>query len=109
MATSNSLLHIGVNSIADIENLIRVYPNPVSDVLYIEWSSVHMPVVGVVTNHTTTVDIVLYDMLGRSVSVLHIVGRETNNALVHSLAVGSLPKGLYILSVGGERVKVLIE
>ncbi len=110
VANSGSLFHTGVNQIEQNANLIHVYPNPVHDVLYVEWpSQPRMTLVGngergrTMTNQLTR-DITMYDMMGRS--VLQLVGDNTNQK---QFPIGQLPKGLYILSVGGEKVKVLVE
>ena len=120
-ATSGSLLHIGMDNIEDEDNGIRVYPNPVSDVLYVEWSSA---LVGYGSTSLTTTNqrqglpstktnIVMYDMMGRN--ILQVVVVPTNHArLIQTIYVGALPKGLYILSVGGDsdsyrKVKVVVE
>ncbi len=119
-ASSGSLLYTtGIGYISEAENGIRVYPNPASDILYLEWSSLaHMPLVGSGERSRTTDqltrDIALYDMLGRRVTQLVglVIGNETNQ-LCYTIYVGDLPKGLYILRVGENpdsyRVKVLVE
>ena len=89
---SGSLLHIGVSQIENVDNVIRVYPNPVSDVLYIEG----LP--------NTRTNIVLYDMLGKQV-----YSNTTNGEVLYSLSIGHLSKGLYLLSVGNEKIKLVIE
>ncbi len=92
VATSGSLLHTGLNHIEHIDNLIRVWPNPTNDVLYIE---------GLPNNKT---NISLYDLLGKQV-----YNTSTNGEVLYNISIGHLAKGLYILSVGEEKVKLAVE
>jgi len=92
VANSNSLLHIGMNHIEHIDNLMRVWPNPTNDILYIDG----LP--SIKTN------IVLYDMLGRKV-----YNTITNGEVLYNISIGYLAKGLYILSVGEEKIKLRVE
>ena len=101
IANSNSLQHTGMNYLEHIDNWIRVYPNPVSDMLYIEYPPI---LVGEYTNQRQQRNIVIYDMLGKKV-----YNTITNGERLYSISIGHLPKGLYILSVGEEKVKLAVE
>ncbi len=92
VANSSSLMHIGVSHITGMENTIRVYPNPVSDVLYID----NIPPIKAY--------IILYDLLGKQV-----YSNTTNGEVLYKISIGHLSKGLYILSVGEEKVKLAVE
>jgi len=105
VANSGSLLHIGLNHIENIDNFILVYPNPVSDVLYVEVAA--SAPLSYPAPLSYRGQIVMYDVMGRS--VLQMVCGDTNHGQLYSLNVRDLPKGLYILSVRGEKVKVVIE
>ncbi|MDZ4758230.1 MAG: T9SS type A sorting domain-containing protein [Bacteroidota bacterium] len=52
-------------------------------------------------------NVVIYDMLGKKVSAA--ADTFTNGEALYSLSVCFLPKGLYILSIGNEKVKVIVE
>jgi hypothetical protein len=109
-ASSGSLLYTtNIGYIGEEENGIRVYPNPASDIIYIE---------GIPSGKTT---IVMYDMLGRRVYNVTTNG-ETNWSLnlknlqntPHSSTAQHTPSQegivkLYILLVGEQKVKVLVE
>ncbi len=97
MANSGSLLHTGVNHIEGIESCIYVYPNPVSDVLYVE-------LVGDNTNQRQARQVVMCDMTGRIV-----YNNSTNGEVLYNISIGYLSKGLYILSVGEEKIKLVVE
>jgi len=120
-ASSGSLLYTtNIGYIGEEENGIRVYPNPASDILYVEWSS-HVgngstPLTTTNMRQSGKTTILMYDMLGRC--AIQLVGDgstplTTTNQRQHTIYVGDLPKGFYILRVGENpdsyRVKVLVE
>ncbi len=102
----------GIN-VSNVLYSFEVWPNPVRDVLYIK-----MPqVVGENTNHRQYANreqIVLYDILGHRVLVGDNTNQRQDGEELYNIYVGHLPKGLYILSVGGNydsyrKVKVVVE
>ena len=101
VANSGSLFHTGIIQATERDNTIHIYPNPVSDVLYIEYPPI---LVGENTNQRQQRNIVIYDMLGKKV-----YNTITNGERLYSISIGHLPKGLYILSVGEVKVKIAIE
>lgn len=74
--------------------LIKVYPNPVTNVLHVK-----IPDVG----ETGTVDLTLYDLTGKSVhtSRLQAVSNQTD----YTLDCSSLPEGTYFLRLNGVKAK----
>ncbi len=89
VANSGSLLHIGLNHIVQIENLLHVYPNPTNDQLYVDG----LPQV--------KTSIILYDMLGKKV-----YSAFTNGETLYNTSIEHLPKGIYILSILDERIRI---
>mgnify|MGYP000538053194 CR=1 FL=1 len=108
-ANSSSLMFTGIANYNS--SVFNIYPNPAHDVLYIEVPiAIGMPMVVPNAFETTNhqhLSIALYDMLGKKVSTA--ADAVTNGENIYSINVGVLPKGLYILSVGSEMVKVMIE
>jgi len=104
VANSGSLLHIGLNNIEQIDNFIHVYPNPVRDVLYIDYPPGMVGHGSTPLTTTNQVQIVMYDMLGKKV-----YNTYTNGEGLYSISIGHLAKGLYILCVGGEKIKLAVE
>jgi hypothetical protein len=70
-----------------MEKSVRVYPNPAVDELIIEGA----PVVG---------EVQLVDLLGR------IVHKEALKTGQTRISLAGLPKGVYMLNIGGEWVRI---
>ncbi len=100
-STQSLAITTGIYSSYNTKELIQVYPNPANDVLYIK-------LVGLVSNNETNqkqelkTNIILYDMLGKNV-----YNTSTNGETLYSMSIGNLPKGVYILSVGSEKIKIV--
>ncbi len=93
VGSSGSLLYTNsISYINEVPNGIRVYPNPTNDMLNIE---------GLPSGKT---NIAMYDLLGKKV-----YNTFTNGEALYTISVGHLAKGLYILCVGEEKVKIAVE
>jgi len=71
-----------------IPSLIKVYPNPAKDQLQIE------------TRQNESVTVLLLDLTGKVVLSERVV-------FSGSLSIGQLPKGIYFLTAGRTREKIL--
>jgi hypothetical protein len=70
-----------------VNNNIKLYPNPTSDILYID---------GIQENEV----IDIYDLSGR------LVKSTNSQAGINGISIVDLPQGTYIVKIGGERYKI---
>ncbi len=88
--TSNTILITAVGSIAN-KNDIKVYPNPSSKNITIEWKSN--------SSETTTLEIL--DLTGRTINKEGInMATETNS---HSMDISTLQNGVYLLRISNDK------
>ena len=95
--TSTKSILIQPNGIDEVyfNNLLKIYPNPTNDVLYIA---------GQKTN--SRIDVVMYDIMGQRVWE-GVVGQETNNGRLQ-IDMSKLSAGPYLLKLNdGEREGVI--
>lgn len=67
--------------------IVKVYPNPTTDILTIDVSGVL----------TSKMDIVLTDMMGRAILSFRNLDIEAKSSFQKSISLESLPKGIYLL------------
>ncbi len=75
-----------------IKTELSVYPNPASNILHIN----NLP--------NTKIPIVLYDILGKKIFTI-----STNGEELYQISTNHLPRGLYILCVGDDKIKIILE
>jgi|ERR1017187_4918781 hypothetical protein len=81
----------GVANIPNIQNFdIKAYPDPVTDILQLEVNNA--------TNSNASLHIVICDNLGRT-CIDQVMPADANSDITRSIAISSLAKGIYFLTV----------
>jgi len=86
ICTNNPVI-LGVDEVP-LDQKVRIYPNPVNDILMIEFPPA-----------TAETQVLLYDVSGRKVAEKRILPMETKC----EISVHSLPEGVYQVRIGGEK------
>ncbi|MFN0083024.1 MAG: zinc-dependent metalloprotease [Ferruginibacter sp.] len=77
---------------------VTIYPNPVTDAFYVTYT----------LTQTENIEISLWDMMGKKVSVLFPSQTQTAGEYYHTFSLDKLPSGMYLIKVGNtQKMEVL--
>ncbi|MBI5207282.1 MAG: T9SS type A sorting domain-containing protein, partial [Candidatus Firestonebacteria bacterium] len=89
--TIDTTCSVGINELLMDKNVINIYPNPTSDILFVEYAFID----GFIEGNT----LIIYNMKGEKVKEVEVKEKIGYT----EIRISDLPNGVYIVSLGGNK------